>query len=73
MGIVFNRKIGYGFNSKVKCLKKVSHKSAFKVLRPHKIHLLKNLGHKVIAQGRKNKKNQIFLQLLHHLQWKRKY
>ena len=53
MGIIFNRKIGYGYNSRVECLKKVSHKPAFKVLRPHNIQLLKNLGLKVIAQGRK--------------------
>ena len=55
MGIVFNRKIGLSYNNEVGCLKKVSHKPAFKLLRPHNIQLLKNLGLKVIAQRKKIK------------------
>ena len=56
MGIVFNRKIGFSYNTKVRCLKKVGYKPAFKVIRPHNIQLLKNLGLKLIAQGKKVKK-----------------
>ena len=57
MRIIFNREIGYGYNIRVECLKKVSHKHAFKMLRPHNIQLLKNLGLEVTAQGRKKEKN----------------
>ena len=49
MRIVFNSKIGLSYNSEVGCLKGVTRKPAFKVLRPHSIQLLKNLGLKVIA------------------------
>ena len=59
MGIVLNKKIDFSCNSEVGCLKKVSHKPAFKVLRPHNIQLLKNLGLKVIAQGKKGKNKKI--------------
>ena len=59
MGIVFNKKIGFSYSSEVGCLRKVSHKPAFKVLKTRSIQLLKNLGLKVIDQRKKVKNIKI--------------
>lgn len=47
MGIVFNKKIGFGYNKPAQCHKLISRQRAIKGLTPRSELVLKNLGLKL--------------------------
>ena len=55
MGIVFNKKVGFGYNKLVPCHKLISQQRALRVLTPQNLLLLKTLGLKVTSRAKRRK------------------